>query len=176
MTAFWRFLMSFISTNSVVKLHEECNVFLYTKSMSFGEWLTRKREQADLTQYELAERSGLSPSYISALERDEPSGKDGSPRRLRPNKIEPLAKALGVHPDEVRRAVAGASGLLPSTQESRAERLEQVLRSLGANEFQYVEGIDRIKHMSDEEFDDLLRDIMFVVELRTRNKESLKKP
>lgn len=91
--------MSFIienPTKSVLNSHSECNSFLYTIGMTFGKWLIEKRLDAKLTQVQLAERAGISPNYVSALERDEPNARDGSPRRPRVEKVDRIAKALGV--------------------------------------------------------------------------------
>lgn len=70
--------------------------------MSFGKWLSDAREAADLTQPELAKRVGVSVSYISALEREEPTGKYGKPRRASIEKVDRIAKALGIPADEAR--------------------------------------------------------------------------
>lgn len=72
--------------------------------MSFGKWLSSRREDARLTQQEVADRVGISFSYVSALERDVPNSRDGSPRRLRASKVEKLAKVLGVDVNEARLA------------------------------------------------------------------------
>ncbi len=82
------------STNSVANSYSECKNNRYTLSMTFGKWLSGKREAARLTQVQLAERAGISPNYVSALERDEPNARDGSPRRPRLEKVDRLAKAL----------------------------------------------------------------------------------
>jgi tetratricopeptide (TPR) repeat protein/DNA-binding XRE family transcriptional regulator len=56
---------------------------------SLGSWLRRQREDACLTQQELAERSGLSVRAISNLER-------GRTRRPYPNSVRLLTDALGL--------------------------------------------------------------------------------
>lgn len=70
-----------------------------------------KRNDARLTQVQLAERVGISANYISALERDEPNARDGSPRRPRIDKIDRIAKALDCPLDEARLA----AGYAPKT-------------------------------------------------------------
>lgn len=95
-------------TNSVAKSPSECKENRYTLSMGFGKWLAAKREEARLTQAQLAERSGISPNYVSALEREEPNALDGSPRRPRIEKVDRMAKALGVSLDEARLAAGYA--------------------------------------------------------------------
>lgn len=76
--------------------------------MTFGKWLVGKRKEAHLTQAQLAERCGISAVYVSALERGEPNARDGSPRRLRQDKVERLAKALGVDVNEALLAAGYA--------------------------------------------------------------------
>ncbi len=111
--------MSFImsTTKSVVNLHHECKENLYTFSeniMSFGKWLSEKRIAANLTQEQLASRvSGVSISYISAIEREEPNSRDGSPRRPRVEKVDALARALGADVSEARLA-AGYAPAVPA--------------------------------------------------------------
>ncbi|MBO0708070.1 MAG: XRE family transcriptional regulator, partial [Candidatus Dormibacteraeota bacterium] len=65
----------------------------------FGTALRHLRERAALTREELAERTGLSPRGISALER-------GERRRPHPHTMRALATALGVSPEDWQ-------GLLP---------------------------------------------------------------
>src|SRR5262245_34728177 len=60
---------------------------------SFGARLRRAREIANLTQEELAERAGLTPNAVGALER-------GEHRHPYPATIRALATALGLSADE----------------------------------------------------------------------------
>jgi len=94
--------------------------------MTFGKWLTEKRNDARLTQVQLAERVGISANYISALERDEPNARDGSPRRPRVDKIDRLAKALNVSPDEARLA----AGYAPKTLTRKPETIPELVEAL----------------------------------------------
>lgn len=66
-------------TESVSQKHGECKEIRYTFRMSFGKWLVETRERVGLTQRELGERAGISTTYVSGLEREEPSARDGSP-------------------------------------------------------------------------------------------------
>ena len=59
----------------------------------FGARLRHLRETAGLTQEQLAERAGLTPNAISALER-------GERRRPYPHTVRALARALGLSADE----------------------------------------------------------------------------
>src|SRR5690554_3761986 len=65
---------------------------------SFGDRLRRHREVAGFSQEQLAERSGLSPNAIGALER-------GERKRPYPDTVRRLADALGLD-DEARAAWA----------------------------------------------------------------------
>lgn len=70
----------------------------------FGTALRRLRERAALTREELAERTGLSPRGISALER-------GERRRPHPHTVRALAAALGVSPDDWEELLAAPPSL-----------------------------------------------------------------
>lgn len=115
--------------------------------MSFGKWLVEKRNAAGLTQEELADFVGISESYVSALERDEPNSRDGSPRRLRIDKVDKLARPLRVTVDEARLAAGyapkesagflfqinentGWDELTPDQQEAVKELTLSAIRSL----------------------------------------------
>ncbi len=67
---------------------------------TFGEQLRRLREAAGLTQEELAERAGLTPKGVGALER-------GDRKRPYPNTVRALADALGLE-DEERACFIGS--------------------------------------------------------------------
>lgn len=66
----------------------------------FGVWLKRHRKVLGLTQTEVAERAGVSPSYISTIERQQPHTITGIPVRPERDKIMAIAKAVGGSPDE----------------------------------------------------------------------------
>ena len=75
----------------------------------FGERLRRAREQARLTQEELAARSGLSPNAVSALER-------GERRHPYPSTVRALSAALGLTPE----AAADLAAAVPGRQQGNA--------------------------------------------------------
>jgi DNA-binding CsgD family transcriptional regulator/transcriptional regulator with XRE-family HTH domain len=79
---------------------------------AFGEVLRRSRVRAGLSQEALAERAGLAPAAVSALER-------GVRRRPYPHTLAALAEALELPPAE-RAALAGAAG--PSPHAGRPAR------------------------------------------------------
>ena len=78
-------------------------------SETFGQYLTRRREAAGLTQAELAGRVGLTPAYIGYLERG--SGPTGVGVGMRPRleALSAIAEALGVPLAEVRCAAGYAA-------------------------------------------------------------------
>ena len=75
-------------------------------SETFGQYLTRRREAARLTQAELAGRVGVTPTYIGYLERGSDPAGIGEEMRPRLEVVDAVAEALGVPVAEVR-CVAG---------------------------------------------------------------------
>lgn len=73
-------------------------------SETFGQYLTRRREEAGLSQDELAGRIGLTSTYVRYLERE--SGPTGVGAGMRPmlEVVIAIAEALNVPLAEVRRA------------------------------------------------------------------------
>lgn len=127
--------------------------------MTFGKWLVAKREAIGLTQPQLAKRAGISVSYVSALERDEPNAKDGSPRRPRIEKVDKIAKALGVPTDEAREA-AGYAPLDPKPKTAR-EALAAIEKLIPG-----FEGVLWSKDMTDEDAEDMLEAFKVIARLR----------
>jgi transcriptional regulator with XRE-family HTH domain len=74
----------------------------------FGHWLIQKRRAAGLTQRELALKVSISKSYVSALERSKMLAVAGKPVRPKLEKVDALAKALGVPVAEARLAAGYA--------------------------------------------------------------------
>lgn len=62
---------------------------------TFGQWLKRCRKENRLTQEQLSQKSKVSASYISTLERSQPHSITGANLRPEPDKVEMLANALG---------------------------------------------------------------------------------
>lgn len=109
------------------------NSMFYTVTiMRFGEWLREQRSRADLTLKQLAARCGVSFSYISALERQQPhslTGKDIQPKLAT---VDRLARALGVPIDEARLA-AGYAPKYPLKAPETIKELAAVLDKLGVS-------------------------------------------
>jgi tetratricopeptide (TPR) repeat protein/transcriptional regulator with XRE-family HTH domain len=83
---------------------------------AFGPLLRRYRDAANLTQEELAERSGMSVQAIGALER-------GDRRSPRPSTVEFLAEALRLDAQQKEAFVAAAHGK-PATETGRDQPSE----------------------------------------------------
>jgi len=89
--------------------------------MTFAEWLNVNRKKAGLTQAEVAKRSGLSFSYISTLERDQPHSLTG--RKIAPTraKVTAIAKAVGGDINDALTA-SGFTSLEPSPLNAEISR------------------------------------------------------
>lgn len=148
-------------TKSVVNSNLECKRNLYTFSVTFGQWLSEKRNEARLTQEQLAKRAGISANYVSALERDEPNARDGSPRRPRIEKVERIAKALSVDPNEALDA-AGYKGepKKPTTAKEALELIEKMIPGF--------EGVLLHDGLTDENAERLLEDFKMLMELENQ--------
>lgn len=133
----------------------------FSCAMSYGEYLRQKRNEARLTQEQLAKRAGISANYVSALERDEPNARDGSPRRPRIEKVERIAKALSVDPNEALDA-AGYKGE-PKKPTTAKEALELIAKMIPG-----FEGVLLYDGLTDENAERLLEDFKTLMELQNR--------
>jgi transcriptional regulator with XRE-family HTH domain len=61
---------------------------------TFGDWLRDQRKALGLKQDDVAKRAGISVSYVSTLERNQPNTTTGKEIRPEPEIIEALAKAV----------------------------------------------------------------------------------
>ena len=66
----------------------------------FGAWVRQHRKLLGLTQTDIAERAGVSPSYISTIERRQPHTVTGVPIKPERDKVMAIAKAVGGSPSE----------------------------------------------------------------------------
>ena len=159
----------FISrTYSVAKNLSECKQNNYTYiGMPFGKLILNGRKAKNLTQGQLAERVGVSVSYISALERGE-AGATGKDRRPSVELVDKLARALQLDKDEARIT----AGYAPEQPFSRKppQTLEELLSAL--NELG-VEGPifhdeQAVRDAPPEVLADILRTVALAVELEIR--------
>lgn len=77
---------------------------------TFGAWLLEQRKIAGLTQAELARRARVSKNYISALENMKPHTVTGALPQPRIEKVDAIAKALGVSVEDARMTAYGMVG------------------------------------------------------------------
>ncbi len=75
---------------------------------NFGQWLIAKRKDAGFTQGQLAKKAGISTSYVSTLERQQPHSITDAIPQPAIDVVESLAKALGENIDEARLAAGYA--------------------------------------------------------------------
>lgn len=76
--------------------------------MNFGKWLLEKRKEQRLTQTGLGVRAGISTSYVSTLEREQPHGITNAAPQPTVEVVESIAKALNADIDEARLAAGYA--------------------------------------------------------------------
>lgn len=65
--------------NIAERLQPLCKLNAYTDvaMVTFGEWLKERRVKVQMTQTQVADRAGLSFSYVSTLERQQPHSMTG---------------------------------------------------------------------------------------------------
>jgi transcriptional regulator with XRE-family HTH domain len=110
----------------------------YTVAMgeSFGVWIREHRKKVKMTQLDVAKRCGLSYSYISTLERNQPHSLTGKPILPTRDKVALIAKAVNGDADEAL-ALCGYASSVPQTRPQTIpeliEALEPRLRRTLAN-------------------------------------------
>lgn len=94
---------------------------------SFGEWLRTHRKEKGWTQEELAAASGISPSYISTIERSQPHTITGG--KIRPEREKVLALARAVGGDQVvALLLCGYSATLPPDEAGESFEIDENVR------------------------------------------------
>lgn len=128
-------------------------LFVY-RHMTFGEWLRKKILEQRISNRELAQMAGLSPTYVGNLVRDYSPNMIGN-RAPRPGEdvVERIAKALNAPLDEARLAAnyaprngdtnaglfAGIESLSPDRQRLARRQIRAIIDSL----------IDQAEHDTD---------------------------
>lgn len=103
---------------------------------ALGDWIKRRREQSSVSQRELADRAGLSRSYLCDIER-------GRGTKPSVETLDSIAVALGVDRTELLR-VAGILEPARDPEESmRERRLLAVYRGLGQGNQDLLERMAR---------------------------------
>lgn len=151
------------STISICDSTQCANINRYTFCMTFGKWLITARHTAGLKQPELAKRAGVSVSYISALEREELTGKFDRPRKPTAEKVTKIAKALGVPVDEalvMAGFVPASMTTRPTTARESLELIERLIPGFS--------GVLLAEELTDESAERLLEDFRTIAELNRR--------
>lgn len=133
--------------------------------MQFGKWLHDKRKEKRLTQGELAAKAGISTSYVSTLEREQPHGITNANPQPTAEVVESLARVLDQDVDEAR-TLAGYAG--SPKQPENVRELILSLQALGiVDHIEMFEDDDRLKNGN---LDDIKDDIMLVIERSIRKR------
>lgn len=90
----------------------------------FGATIRELREAQQISLRKFADRVGISPTYLSKIERDEfaPPGEET---------VKAIAKALGQDPDELLGLAGKVSSDLPAIIQQRPREMASFLRSAG---------------------------------------------
>lgn len=112
---------------------------------NFGEWLRTNRKKHGWTQEDLHKKSGVSSSYISTLERNQPHSVTGASLRPEPDKVKALAEALGEDEAEALRIAGYASLDQPSLREIDGEFAALFYESAEWSEENRAEAFDMAK-------------------------------
>lgn len=141
---------------------------------TFGDWLRETREKRGFGVRQLAglTNGAVSASYISYLEKNVYKGKKGNPTRPDPEKVDALAKVLGVTIGEARLAAGLAPP--PNTPEYESE-IQQLMAGLA--ETIAAKGLDELDpHAREDFFSDLraIAESMLLRELEKQKKRRIK--
>ncbi len=104
-----------------------------------AQFIAEKREQAGLSARELAERSGLSPAYISRLE-------NGEYKSLSLPTVKALADGLGL----TLRAFLEEAGLLNNEERPSYKLITQSLRHLGYSDKEAEDVIRYARYLKEQ--------------------------
>ena len=133
--------------------------------MSFGKLILTRRKALDLTQAQVAERVGVSVSYISALERAESFGKYERERKPSVEVVDKLAKALQIDGDELRVKAGYAPGQpLVIKKPSTLDELVEALEALGVENLHFHEH-DRLRTATPRQLQEVLDAVKLAVQL-----------
>jgi transcriptional regulator with XRE-family HTH domain len=102
----------------------------------FGVWLREKRKARDWTQEELGKKAGISISYVSTLERNQPHSITGTELRPALDKVDAIARALGVPLAEARLAAGYAPPITAEQVRTLANQLAEKVMAAGLDDLQ----------------------------------------
>lgn len=110
-----------------------------------GEWIRRSRVRQSLSQKALAERAGISRSYLCDIER----GRSGAPSVV---SLDKLAIALGVGRSDMLRVAGIIEQQLGATGDAGERRLVSAYRDLSHDGKNAVERFARFLHDEENRF------------------------
>lgn len=132
--------------------------------MDFGEWLKEKREQAELTQGGLSDRTDrrVSVSTISSVEL--------GTRKASAQTVDRLARALGADKDEARLAAGYAPlSLIPGKPQSLSDLLASLER-IGIEGIQFFDQ-DALARSTPDELAEVLKAVELAVQITLRRQQ-----
>lgn len=140
-------------------------------SSTFGDLVTRRRLELNLSQRELAQRIGKSATYINYVESGKnPSAKSG---RFTPTVevVDKIASVLTIPVDEARLA----AGFAPLHQRNgKPETLTELLdrlEDLGIDNVHFADH-DALRHATPEELQDVLDAVQLAIEVTLRRQNA----
>jgi transcriptional regulator with XRE-family HTH domain len=140
--------------------------------MPFAKWILEKRKALGLTQGQLAERVGVSVSYISALERNEPFGKYGRERKPSVEIVDKIAKALQLDRDETRiKAGYAPEQPLIIKKPQTLDELIEILEQIGISNLHFHEH-DRLRTATPRQLQEVLDAVKLAVQLIIARQEN----
>lgn len=149
----------------MLSIERDTKIYLGTRRLStirdvpefnairFGAWLRGKREDIRFSVTELAEMAGMSKQYLSRLERAEEQLLTNKPTQPALDKVENLAKALGVNVNDAREMAGyertdesnglykGMDKLSPDQQRLAKRQIKAIIDSLAEqdHDFDYID-------------------------------------
>jgi transcriptional regulator with XRE-family HTH domain len=135
-----------------------------------GEWILRHRKAKGLRQWDVAQRAGVSVSYISTLERGQKHSETNVDIQPDREKVIAIAKAVGGNPDELLLLYEFAPSTATTKPQTVAELLEAIER-LGVDHIMFAEDLN---DMTPNDLSDILDSIRNSIEhqlLRKKRKE-----
>lgn len=137
--------------------------------MTLGQWLRQRRKEKRLTQAALAALSGVSASYVSTIERQQPHSVSGAKLRPEPNVIAALADALGASRTEAL-ALAGYAAPGATVRVTNAEEFLRVLEAHGLTVPNFLTGTSGLDQVGEDELNEVLSAMLFQLKLKADKK------
>lgn len=100
--------MNYNSVAKILQPYRNLTAYNNLTVMTLGDWLRQHRKNKGLTQKQVADRAGVSFSYVSTLEREQAHSITAKAVQPRRDRVAALAKAVGGNIDEALK-LAGFS-------------------------------------------------------------------